>query len=66
MTDFNGELMTIKEFLQDCLTGSLMDCDGHGSFSDGVSMMEGRVHPSDIKDVFIIPKGATHIVWHNV
>jgi hypothetical protein len=58
-----GDLLTVQEFKDNCERGYLIDYDGVGAISDGVSIDNfSRVYPSTRDS---IPVDATHIVWFN-
>lgn len=65
-----GELMTLQDF-GDCVkSGTLIDYDGFGEWSDGKSVWGTIFEPETIvlpskffKDH--VPEGATHVVWFN-
>lgn len=59
-----GDIMTIKEFHEDCASGCLMDYDGfgHAINADGYKDPAYFVVPSKRE---MIPASVTHIEWFN-
>jgi hypothetical protein len=67
----NGDLIPIKDWIEQVEGVGFIDYDGHGVFSfkraDGV-WIKGRlhIHPSDITKFKITPPAwATHVLWFN-
>lgn len=46
-----GTHMTIKEFIDDCKTGCLIDYDGYGYYATKTEMTDKRIIPSDATGV---------------
>ena len=59
-----GTLMTLTEFTEDCKLGCLINYDGYGYYSDGKTMTEILIRPSDVMSGRVNQK-YTHVVWFN-
>jgi len=61
-----GDLFTLKEFIEDCESGCLIDYDGFGQYAnkDGEVVIAGCVYPSDV-DEGLIDREQTHVLWYN-
>jgi hypothetical protein len=64
-----GDLMTVKDFIEEVNTGSFIDYDGFGYLATLTHMLdkyECRIYPSMITyQKLLIPKQFTHILWFN-
>lgn len=59
-----GELMTVKDYLECVQNYSLMDDDGHGyPVKDNMKDTQLHMYPSEGRNH--IPLDATHIIWFN-
>lgn len=60
-----GDVFTIEEFEQDCLSGALIDYDGTGRYMiDGKTQTMVPCRPSDIA-AGIKLQGFSHVAWYN-
>ncbi len=59
-----GDLFTIEEFIKMVNSGSFIDYDGSGNYSNGTEMTDIEVWPSDIA-AGNIKKEWSHVVWFN-
>jgi hypothetical protein len=59
-----GELITMEDFIKCCKSGSFIDFDGFGNYSDGKIVSDTIVYPSDVVNGRI-EKRWTHVVWFN-
>ncbi len=60
-----GDLMTLEEFSESCLSGLFTDYDGHGNYATATEMSDKVVYPSDIIYGHIPMQKWTHVVWFN-
>lgn len=57
---------TIDEFIMYCEKGCYNDYDGVGEFATETMNSGIMVCPSEmVKKGFVIPEGATHVIWYN-
>ena len=59
-----GDLMDLDNFITSCKEGYFIDYDGSGNYSDGKTMSDITVYPSDIMQNKIDYR-FTHVVWFN-
>ena len=76
ISEVNGHIFTIEQFLEDVKAGALTDYDGWGALATEIKVSDWWVRPSDFvhgecfpgelahKKVRV-PKWATHVVWYN-
>ena len=60
-----GYLMSLEEFKDTCIAGSLTNEDGYGLFATTTFMSEIPIYPSEILRE-VIDTNFTHIVWFNI
>lgn len=62
-----GDLLTIKEFLENVKSGTFIDYDGYGHWATATHILSGEnVYPSACKGLNVkSPPRATHVVWFN-
>lgn len=61
----DGELLTMKEFVDAVKCGALIDYDGFGHYSDGESIFPNAcIYPSQV-EIGTILEGFTHVMWYN-
>lgn len=59
-----GDLMTLKEFIENCESGGFIDYDGSGKYAFKDEMSDIAVYPSTVTDGNI-DRDFTHVVWFN-
>jgi len=59
-----GDVMSLKDFIEDCKCGNFIDYDGHGYYVKDGKESNIMIHPSDVIDGAIRPDFDT-IIWYN-
>ena len=63
-----GELMTIKEFSDNCRMGSFIDYDGYGVYATDKLRTDIKVYASEMMAEFVdlrVDEKLTHVLWFN-
>lgn len=65
MSETQGDLIPLTEFIELCIAGAFIDYDGHGYYADADgNESEKKVRPSDILNNNI-SQSYSHVAWYN-
>jgi len=59
-----GELLILKDFINCCKSGALIDSDGWGEYATATMVSNIRVKPSDYNSGKLKMQH-THVLWYN-
>jgi hypothetical protein len=60
-----GNHYTLKDFVENCLSGGFIDYDGHGRYATATQETNIGIVPSDVTDNVYIKDKYTHVMWFN-
>jgi hypothetical protein len=65
ITEENGDLFTMQDWIKEVQLGTLVDKDGFGSYSDGLYVyVNTEIYPSDLNKN-LIDSSWSHVMWYN-
>ena len=62
--DADDDVMTLDEFVDNCICGGFIDYDGYGKYVKGDKMSDITINPSDVKNKSL-RKDFESIIWFN-